>query len=427
MNPRTLTQARLCCRLIVFIMAGGLDLHAAEPFGFEQDQRINQLTLQFGTDTFATTNTFGHAFASVAQSQAQAAITQAIADGTISLLFTFPDLADLTGTNAPSLLLGVVNANPLMQNGNPATYSGTSDLDWWYLLSPLDLAADGTLLQQAPGSISNRVLNANLGRLNFEHSPLSANAELTLFSTVLTASNGLASMPRQSTSNFAPGHSLGEGISPALVSFEIMTQGQLKGNISALSLANTPVPAPLASGGGSTACSQNYGGTNSYLDLIVGGCTVLSFITAIIASQPDRFDTNAPVAGAGPPYTFTRTGTRVTGAHDHLGAAVSLQIALVASGYSAYFKFTTDRVIAFTWPGSAPRIVHTSKPAQGPFHLAFAGAPQGTFTVIASTNVGLADTNWTELGTPTQTMYGLYEMTDSTTNLPQRFYRVRSP
>jgi len=425
MNPQTLIHARSCFRLIVFILAGGLDLHAAEPFGFEQDQRINQLTLQFGTDTFATTNTFGHAFASVVQGQVQTPIAQAIADGSISLLFTFPGLADLTGTNAPSLLLGVVNASPIQQG--PATYSGTSDLDWWYLLSPTDVVAGGTPLQQGAGSISNRVLNADFGRLNFEHSPLSANAGLTLFSTVLTASNGTASMPRQSANNFPPGHSPGEGISPALVSFEIMTQGQLKGNISALSLANTPVPAPLASGG-ATACTQGYSGTNSYLDLIVGGCTALGgFITAIFASQPDRFDTNAPVAGAGPPYTFTRAGTRVTGAHDHLGAAVSLQTALAASGYSAYFKFTTDRVIAFTDPGSTPKIVHTSKPAQGPFHLAFAGAPLGTFTVIASTNVGLAYTNWTELGTPTQTMYGLYEMTDSTTNLPRRFYRVRSP
>jgi hypothetical protein len=167
-------------------MAGALNLHAAEPFGFEQDQRINQLTLQFGTDTFATTNTFGHAFASVAQSQIQASIAQGITDGSISLL-------------------------------------------------------------------------------------------------------------------------------------------------------------------------------------------------------------------------------------------------LAASGYSAYFKFTTDRVIAFTEPNSAPRIVHTSKLAQGPFHLAFAAAPQGAFTVIASTNVGIPYTNWTALGTPTQTMYGLYEMTDSTTNLPYRFCRVRSP
>jgi len=426
MHPRSLTPWACCC-LIVFIIAVGLNVHGAEPFGFEQDQRINQLTLQFGTDTFATANAFGHAFGSVAQSQLQASIAQAITDVSISLLFTFPGLADLAGTNAPSLTLGVVSAAPILPGGNPAQYSGTSDLDWWYLLDILDLTADGTPLQQVPGSISNRVLNANLGRLTFEPSPLSpgADAALSLFSTVLTASNGPASMPLQSTNNFPPGHSPGEGISPALVSFGTMTQGQLKGNISALSLANTPVPAAMAAGG-ATACTQNYGVTNSYLDLIVGGCTVF-IVTAIIASQPDRFDTNAPVAGAGPPYTFTRTGTRVTGAHDHLGATVSLQTALAASGYSAYFKFTCDRVVAFTRPNSAPRIVHTSKLAHGPFHLAFAAAPQATYTVMATTNVGLPSTNWTALGNPTQTMFGLFEMTDSTTNLPQRFYRVRSP
>jgi hypothetical protein len=200
-------------------------------------------------------------------------------------------------------------------------------------------------VQQVPGSITNHILNADLGRLRFAHFPLTSEADtaLTLFSTVLTGSNGPASMPLRSTNNFPPGHRPGENISPALVSFETVTNGQLKGNISALSLANTPIPMAMT-GGGLTACSQNYGLTNSYLDLIVGGCTVL-FVSQILASQPDRFDTNAPVAGAGPPYTFTRIGTKVTGARDRLNAAVSLQTALDASGYSAYFKFTMFGVL----------------------------------------------------------------------------------
>jgi hypothetical protein len=58
--------------------------------------------------------------------------------------------------------------------------------------------------------------------------------------------------------------------------------------------------------------------------------------------------------------------------------------------------------------------------------LAFASDPNGTNTVLVSTNLGSAD--WMNLGVATEFTSGLYLFTDAqATNSPQRFYRIRSP
>jgi hypothetical protein len=411
----------------VFTLLAGLVLHAAAPIGFEQVQRINQLTLQSGVDTFATANRFGAAISgAAARSQLQQSINSAIADGSSSTFLTFPGLVDLTGTNAPSLSLGVESGSPFILAGNPTNYSAASDLDWWYLLDPLTLDAGGNAIDVMTGGITNQVLSVGPGPFVFANLPLvnSSGAALALSSAFVKAMTSTSSIPLRSTNNFPPGHRPGEQINPALISFTTITNGQLKGNISALALANTPIPSGFA-GGGVTACSQGYTAQNSFLDLVVGGCTVL-FTTQITSSQPDQFDTNAPVAGAGPPYTFqTDASHHVATARDRSNAVVNLQTALAASSYSAYFKFATVRVIAHTAPSPSLQIGGLFKLSNGAFHLAFTNAPRATFTVLASsTNLS----GWTPLSDPTQTMSGVFEFADpAATNLPRRFYRVRSP
>jgi N-acetylneuraminic acid mutarotase len=64
----------------------------------------------------------------------------------------------------------------------------------------------------------------------------------------------------------------------------------------------------------------------------------------------------------------------------------------------------------------------------GGFQLAFNNLPNATFTVIATTNLLLPNSDWTVLGRATEVSPGLYRFVDlGATNDNQRFYRVRSP
>src|SRR6266568_4856047 len=88
------------CALFLTVME--LTLGTTGACAFEQDQRINGLTLQFGTDTFATRNAFGGAVGGTVQSQLQTQISSTVASGSTSMLLEMPGLADLTGVSVPS-------------------------------------------------------------------------------------------------------------------------------------------------------------------------------------------------------------------------------------------------------------------------------------------------------------------------------------
>jgi hypothetical protein len=50
------------------------------------------------------------------------------------------------------------------------------------------------------------------------------------------------------------------------------------------------------------------------------------------------------------------------------------------------------------------------------------------FTALATTNPALPVTNWTALGSATETLPGQYQFSDAqATNSPLRFYLIRSP
>ncbi len=64
----------------------------------------------------------------------------------------------------------------------------------------------------------------------------------------------------------------------------------------------------------------------------------------------------------------------------------------------------------------------------GGFHLSFTNVPGTHFTLLSATNVLLAVSNWTVVGSFTETPPGQFQFTDpQATNFPRRFYRVRSP
>jgi hypothetical protein len=308
---------------------------------FQEDQRMNSLTLQFGTDAFAAHNRFGSAFTSSAQGQMQSAIDGGVSTGSTSMLLEMLGLGDLTGTNAPTLAVGVVNGAPVVDAGNPTGYNGNSDLDWWYTPSASDLDANGVPKVQLSGSIASNALTATGGTLTFAPAPLGS-GPLTMSSVYLAATVDGSSAPLESTNYFPPGHVPSEQIPPDLVSFTSMSAGHLRGDISAASLAQAPVPAPLL-GTGTFKCTAGYTASNSLLDVLVSGCTNGFGIRLVNATQPDAA---AAVVGAGGPYTLVPGASHVvTSCKDKNGSAVTLAPCLSAAAYSAYFTFTTDRVI----------------------------------------------------------------------------------
>jgi len=66
--------------------------------------------------------------------------------------------------------------------------------------------------------------------------------------------------------------------------------------------------------------------------------------------------------------------------------------------------------------------------ANGSFRVSFTNVFGASFSVLATTNISLALSNWTVLGAPTESPSGQYQYTDSQAPSNQRrFYRVRSP
>jgi hypothetical protein len=342
--------------LLLFAVALGLTLtptfarpeeSATAAGNFKQEQRLTSLVLKYTTDAFAPNNRFGAAISgSLFRSAFQDTLDSGVASGDITLLLRMLGLTDLSGTNEPALVVGVVGGTPTLPVGNPATYNGAADLDWWYTQSPAGIDANGIPTAQLTGSIVSNALSVGPGRIAFGGGPLGS---LAFTNTRIAATTGAVSTPLTSTNGFPPGHLPVEAIDPLLQSFETMTAGKLAGDIGAAALALAPIPTPLV-GTGLTNCSQGYTASNTWLDLLVGGCTIL-FLPQVTASQPDQADPAAPVAGAGAPYTFTRTGNSVTGCRDKNSVVVDFTTCLNAAAYSGYFQFTSDRIII---PDPAP-------------------------------------------------------------------------
>lgn len=316
---------------------------------FEQDQRINSLTMVYDT-SICTANALGKGVPnSTAQKTLQDSLTAGVGDGSISILFEalYPSIPhDLSGTTVPAMQLGSLTGTPVMGTG----YAGASDLDWWYTADAAGLDMSRIPTAKLAVAIAAKALKTTSpGNLTIMVNLGSGLQPLSLSSVNLTAQVGATSAPKASTGP-TPGHLAAENLDPALVSFGSMQGGQLCGNVSAYSLAKAPIPKSLAVGGPATSkCGENYPTTASLLDLFVGGCKVLGIITAITPTQPDASDPTAPAFGAGAKYTFTRTGTSVSGCKDKSGKATAnateFDQCLKAAAYSSSFKFTTDRVI----------------------------------------------------------------------------------
>ena len=316
---------------------------------FEQNQRAVAARVLSTPDSFCTANALGGAIGSDAQSTVQSQIDTALGNGTMNVMFAVMNLSDPTGQNG-TLTLGPVTGSPAAAPLHE-TYSGTSDLDWWYTAQASSLDASRVPKNLIPASISHTNLVTTAPGSMILTLPLgSGPVGLKATGVKVKASVGSASVPTESVRGQTPGHTILERLDASLVAFGSMGNGEICGNIGAASLAAAPVAQTLQDGG-SASCDEGYGASNGMLDVLVGGCThylgfpIYKTFVIFSATQPDQVDPAAPVAGAGGPYRFVASGGTVTGCKDKNGTSVDLGACENAAAYSAALTFASDRVI----------------------------------------------------------------------------------
>lgn len=349
---------------------------------FEQVHRMNQLQLQYNTNTNCTANRFGGAFVGgPTQTELNTSLADAITSGRVSILLVMRGLDDLTGTSDPSLQVGIVNGAPIVPAGT--TYDGNSDLDWWYAVDAADIDSSRNPTGQLPGAMSGGLLTATPGSARLKVDFGGSTTPFQFSTLKLSAMKGSTSVPHTSASGNPPGHLASENLNPALSSYQVSGSsltGEMCGNISAASLAATPIPSGLV-GCASFTCSQCYTSSNTLLDLLIGGCSISLIGSQVIATQPDRDVAGVDPVGAGPPYSFTRNSTTkaVNGCRDKNLNSVDLTQCVNDAAYSAFYKFATGRVIG-TRACPTPPVASSNSPiCEGQTLQLTASGPSGTY------------------------------------------------
>lgn len=344
---------------------------------FEESQRIVKLEQQFVTDTFCPQNALGAAIAPESQESIQGTWDMPITDGSLSLIFKFLGLQDLTGGDTP-FTLGFVKAraagrtsSDALECGNgvceesefpgqsefggtnpsetacPAdcAYDGNNDLDWWYIREPASVkdidTPNETPIEQLSGEIRGGHLTAGPGTISVNLLFALSPATVTLFDTKVDAAvDGQVSAPMAAASGLTRGHPTSERLDPNLKSVEGSTTGAICSNVSAASLFNTPIPDLLQ-----TTCARDDAGNdliftkaNTLLDVFINGCTIFAQ-PGVIATQPDGSRDGAIYR-----FTVDPTTLKVNGCTKDDNVAV-LDDCLQQTTFSSYFKFAADRVI----------------------------------------------------------------------------------
>jgi cysteine-rich repeat protein len=339
---------------------------------FEMAQRITSLQQQFTTDAFCPHNALGAAITPIAEKTIQGTWDQPVTDGSLSIVFKFLGLQDLTGGDTPfrlgfvkALAAGrVLAASPECGNGvceespfpgssefggtNPSdlacpldcTYDGNNDLDWWYVRDPASVDANEDPLEQLSGQIAAGRLTAGPGTVNLNLLFALQPALVKLFDTKVEALvDGLVTAPTVSTTGTPPGHLASEHLSPALTSVQGSSTGAMCSNVSAESLFNTPMPiALLFTCTDATGQVAAFTPDNHLLDVFVAGCLVFG-TPGISPTQPD-----GSRDGATYHFAFDSETLAVTSCTKDAQPALLTDCVNNAT-YSSFFKFAADRVI----------------------------------------------------------------------------------
>jgi cysteine-rich repeat protein len=341
---------------------------------FEEDQRITSLRQQFATDAFCQQNAIGVAITPNAQPTIQATWNMPVSNGSLSIVFKFLGLLDLTGMDSP-FTLGFVNASPAGRvvaaepvcgnhvcedNPDPSlpeaffncpgdcTYDGNNDLDWWYVRDPASVDASETPLVKLSGQVAGGHLTAGPGTIHLKLPFALEPAQVTLFDVKVDAIvDGPVNAPTLSAMGATPGHLASEHLSPTLTSVAGASTGAMCSNVSLASLFDAPMPNLLQ-----VACTRPdphdphdppgqiavFTPNNRLLDAFVAGCDVFG-IPGILPTQPDGSRDGATYHFAFDPATRMVTSCTKDGGPAQLTDCVN------NATYSSYFKFSADRVI----------------------------------------------------------------------------------
>jgi cysteine-rich repeat protein len=263
--------------------------------------------------------------------------------GDVNVLVQLLGLQDLAGaSDQGGLAAGILGAELDPAKG---AWSGAS-LDWWFLADPAGLDANGLpVAQPGSGTLASGALRLGPSDAELPVSLGGGAATMRLRSMQLSATlddDPAPDVPAPPPARLAPG---------LRVVREMTASGTgqgVCGNVTVESLAQIPVPYPLAAGGplpclATCPGSRSYAycgdgqpvgpACNSLLDVIVGGCKVgmvVPCFAAVNAQQPDV----AGVAGG--------TVAALTPGAD--GKVPDAQTAGNRDGYSAYLGFDATRV-----------------------------------------------------------------------------------
>jgi len=198
------------------------------------------------------------------------------------------------------------------------------------------------------GSISSGTLTVGPTEVNFKLNFVGVPVTMDMVGTTLKLTAGTSTKPTASAGG-TPGHLAAEHLDSTLMSFATTTAGELCGNTTAKSLADTTVPSALLSGFGSK-CDANYTTANTLLDVYISGCHNLFGGQLVTANtQPD----GARVAGD--VYLFTANASHQVVSCTKNGNPDTLTDCEANATYSTWAKLvdpqtastpSTDRVIA---------------------------------------------------------------------------------
>jgi len=156
--------------------------------------------------------------------------------------------------------------------------------------------------------------------------------------------------------------------------------------------------------------------------LAVGGNhNSLDAPTIVALSSAEIYD---PATG-----TWTPAGRSLNAARSTQTATLlpSGQV-LVADGFYVNSGIQLSSAELYDSAAGPITLVHPKTLPGGAFQFAFTGVPNRTNTMLATTDLALQLSNWTELGVVPEFAPGLFLFSDrQATNHPQRFYRIRSP
>jgi hypothetical protein len=156
--------------------------------------------------------------------------------------------------------------------------------------------------------------------------------------------------------------------------------------------------------------------------LTVGGQhNSLDAPTIFALSSAELYD---PAAG-----TWTATSRLLNAARStHTATLLSSGQVLVAAGYYINNDVQLSSAELYDSTAGPITLAHPKKLPGGAFQFAFTGVPNGTNTMLATTNLASQLSNWTKLGVAPEFAPGLFLFSDpQATNHSQRTYRVRSP